>query len=140
MANHIYPAYCHDVLTGASPWVSGTLKVSILDAGASYNSANTIYGDVSAHVLTGVTPQTLGTKSVDASANAIAGSTTFSGVTAAQTLSAIVLYIDLGGGVTRLIAWWDTVVGLPLTTTGADITIDWNGTTPTGTIITAVGP
>ena len=139
MSNHIYPIACHDFLTGDIPWVSGTLKAALLNTGASYNSANTIYGDVSAHQEG--TPVTLSSQAVSAGAVASAGSATFSGVTATHVVHAIVLFIDPGaGGAQRLIAWWDTVVGLDLTATGADITVDWNGTTPTGTIITAVGP
>jgi hypothetical protein len=139
MANHIYPAYTQDVLNGDTPWVRGAIYAALLSPAAVYNAANTIFGQLSANQVGGTVK--LANAAVSAAGVASAGSVTFSGVSAGLTVAAMVLFIDPGaGGAQRLIAWWDTVVGMPLTTTGADITIDWNGTTPTGTVITAVGP
>lgn len=137
MANAFYNAAKHDILTGDDPWVSGSVKATLVNAGYTFNIAHTQYSDISGSILSGVTDQSVGGKTVSPSGTAAGNSVTFGGVTAAQTAKAVIIYIDLGGGVTRLIAYFDTGTGFPLTTTGANITIDWNNTPVNGTVYIA---
>jgi hypothetical protein len=134
MANAAYNIALQKVPLGSMPWGSGTVKATLVNASYTYSSAHTQYSDISAYVLSGVTDQTLTSNAVDGSGNASADSITFSGVTASQTVQAVIVYFDYGGGVTSLMWYFDTGSGFPLSTTGADITIDWNNTPSNGTV------
>jgi hypothetical protein len=54
----------------------------------------------------------------------------FTTVTAGNTCNAVVLFADSGvDGTSMLIAYIDTGTGLPVTTNGGDITVQWDNTT-----------
>lgn len=137
MANAFYNAALQDIPNGATPWSTGSIKATLVGSGYTYSATHSTLADLGGNQLSGCTPQALTGNAVSTAGVATANSITFSGVTASQALEAIVLYIDLGGGSTRLIAYFDTGAGLPLTTTGADITVDWNATPGNGTVFTA---
>lgn len=136
MANAFYTAAKHDFPTGDVQWGLSDIKATLVNAGYTFSAAHTTLADLGANVLAGITNQALTGEAVSAGGVASADSVTFAGVTAAQTLKALILYDDQGGGVTRLIAYFDTGAGFGLTTTGADITVDWNGTPANGTVFT----
>jgi hypothetical protein len=54
----------------------------------------------------------------------------FTTVTAGNVCNAVVLFADSGvDGTSMLIAYIDTGTGLPVTTNGGDITVQWDNTT-----------
>lgn len=79
------------------------------------------WNDVSANVVG--TPQTLANKTTSAGV-ADCDDVTFTAVSSGSTVAYLVLYKDTGTPATsQLIACYDTATGLPITTSGADITI-----------------
>lgn len=59
---------------------------------------------------------------------------TFSNVTAAQTIKAVVLFRQVGGDFStlnndNLIAWFDDYTNLPLLTSGGDVIVQWSNAT-----------
>jgi hypothetical protein len=84
-------------------------------------STHDFWNDVSANVVG--TPQTLANKTATAGV-ADADDVTYTAVAGGSTVSYLVLYKDTGNTATsNLIACFDTATGLPITTSGADITI-----------------
>lgn len=129
MANAMFSGGLDQILDAGVNWSSAAnVKVALLNAGYTFSAGDTDFSSCSASQEG--TSQTLGTKSNSAGA-ATGGNVTFSGIASGHTVSSIVVYIDNGGS-KPLLAFFDTGTGLPLTTTGADITIHWNGGSPTG--------
>lgn len=128
MANALYPKFKESLLS-QNPSVdldTDTIKVSILNTGATYSSANQYYSSVSASALN--TPQTLGSKTVT-SGVFDAADVTFTAVTAGSTVVALVIYKDTGNAATSpLIAWIDTDSGgaISIPTNGGDISFQWD--------------
>lgn len=137
MANAFYYVALDDVPLGANPPDAGTLTVTLVGTGYTFSPSHTTLADLGSNVLAGVTDQALGTLTITDPGVYSGPSITFSGVTAGQTVKAIILYLDEGGGTTKLIGYFDTGVGFPYVTTGSDITIDWNATAGSGTVYTA---
>lgn len=121
---------------GAIDWTADTIMATLVDNVYAMGPSDADLSAIGVHVLAGCVDQPLLTKGVGTPGIAGADSITFSGVTAGQTLQAIVLYKDHGGGVTELLAYIDTGAGLPFTTTGTDITVDWNSSPAHGTVFT----
>lgn len=70
----------------------------------------------------------LGTKTVGTVAAGVfdAADTTFTALTGDQVES-LILFKDTGTESTsKLVAFWDTATGLPLTPNGGDVTVQWN--------------
>lgn len=127
MANAIYPAYKQALLDALSntDLNDGTVKVALIDTGTyTYSSAHDFYDDVSGVVGT---PQTINNTTVT---NGLfdGDDVTFSALSGA-TVEALIIYIDTGTPSTsRLVAYLDTgVTGLPLTPSGTDVDIAWDG-------------
>jgi hypothetical protein len=126
MANAIYPKY-KQALLDASANVDindGTVKVSLIDTAVfTYSATDEFYSSVSGVVGT---PQTINNTTVT---NGLfdGDNVTYTAVTG-NSAEALLIYIDTGSAATsRLVAWIDTsVVGLPVTPNGGDITITWN--------------
>lgn len=126
MPNAIYPKF-KEILLGAqtnSSLSSGTVRAALVDTGTyTYSAAHEFLSS-----LTGV----VGTAVVLASKTVVNGAFDFADPTWAAvsgaTAEAIVVYIDTGvAGTSRLVAFIDTgVTGLPVTPSGADITLDVN--------------
>jgi hypothetical protein len=137
MGNAFYDRGKHDIVSNDINWLTDTIKCSLVSSGYTFSAGHTVYSDISGSILSGASDQTLAGKSVDASANAKANSASFSGVSASQTCKAVVVWKD-DGGAGRLLAYFDTGPGFPLTTTGATITVDWNNTASNGVVFQAV--
>lgn len=127
MANAIYPKYKEALLGGLSniDLDGGTVKAALIDTGTyTYNTAHDFYNDLSGVVGT---PATIANTTVtgglfdgyDVTFTTVSGS----------SAEAIVIYIDTGNTATsRLVAYIDTgVTGLPITPSGGNIAITWNG-------------
>ena len=125
MANALYPKYKQAVISdGANTDLDlGTVKVALVDTGTyTYSALHDFLDD-----LTGV----VGTAQTIANTTVVDGvldgdNVTFTAVTGAS-VEALVIYIDTGVAATsRLVAYLDTNVDLPVTPNGGDITITWN--------------
>jgi hypothetical protein len=142
MANKIYDSALYDVMNGTWGWLlSADFSVALVDNTYTFLATHSAYADISGSFLTGMTPEVMSTNTLTAGVTPmLAGSdsVTFTGVNTGQTVKAIIVYNNVGAG--RLIAYYDTGVGLPLSTTGANITIDWNATAVAGTLISVTGP
>lgn len=122
MANALYEAGRDAFLNGDIDYSADTIKMALVSSSYTPNfSTHDFWDDVSANVVG--TPQTLASKSTSAGV-ATCADVTFSAVTSGSTVSYIVLYKDTGTPSTSaLIACFDTATGLPISTSGADITI-----------------
>lgn len=127
MANAVYPKYLEALLDASSnvDLNDGTVKVALVDTGTyTYSAAHDFYDDVSAAVVG--TPQTINNTTVT---NGLfdGDDVTFSAVTGA-TVGAVILFVDTGTpGTSRLVCYLDTgISGLPITPSGADISLSWN--------------
>lgn len=123
MANTLYDTGRKAFLDGDIDWLNDTIKVALVDTGTyTFSQAHDYYNDVSGVVGT---PQTLGTKTSTAGV-ADAADVTFTAVSG-SSVEALIIYKDTGVSSTSpLIAYIDTATGLPVTPTGADITITWD--------------
>lgn len=131
MANAFYTGGIHELINQTFNFVTGTVGVALMSSAYTFSAAHTDFSTISANQLG--TTQTLGSKSLSGN-QLIGGDVTFSGVAAALTVKAIVLFHNTGGGDGPLFAYSDTGTGLPLTTDGNNIVIHWSGTTPTGNV------
>lgn len=126
MANALYAKWKQALLefTANNDLDGQTVKVALVTAGYTYNSADQYYSSVSAAVVG--TPQTLGSKTFT---NGVfdAADVLFTSVTGSQVVS-LVIYIDTGNAATSpLVAFIDTgVTNLPVTPNGGDIAITWS--------------
>jgi len=123
MANTLYNKGRELFLSADIDWLVDTIKVALVDTGTyTYSSAHDYYNDVSGVVGT---PQTLGTKTATDGV-ADAADVVFTAV-AGSSVEALIIYKDTGVSATSpLIAYIDSATGLPVTPTGADITITWD--------------
>lgn len=128
MPNQFYDAARHDAWEGTMPWLTGVWKATLVNAGYTFDPAHTSQADIAAYVLAGVTDQTLTGQSLGPQGQGNANSLSFTGVAAAQTAKAVIVYRDNGGGSTRLAIYYDGVAGFPLTTSSAPVAVDWNNT------------
>lgn len=126
MANALYPKFREALLTAGLDIEADNLKVVLVDTGLyTYSSAHDFLDDVpmGARVATSgnLAGKTIVNGVFDASDVTI-NSVTGSGI------EALILYRDTGVEATsNLIAYFDTgVTGLPVTPSGANITITWN--------------
>lgn len=126
MANALYGKGRQKFLEGAINMASDTIKAVLIDT-ASYSVAidtDEFFDTLSAHVVGSAV--TLGTKTTTLGVFDCADFS-FTGLSAAPTIEAIVIYKDTGTPSTSaLIAYIDTATGLP-TSAGAtqvDVTVD----------------
>lgn len=128
MSNNLYSSIRNDFLTGAFDWASATgLTVAFIDT-TKYTaniSSDQYYSTISS--IPGAVIATAAMSSPTASAGvADAADVTFSSVTGA-TIGAVVIYNNTGTPSTsQLIAWLDTMAGLPITPNGSDILVQWS--------------
>jgi len=129
MANTLYDAARQRFLEGQFNWLTDTIKVLLVDAGA-YTVQTGVHqylSDISGSArIAG--PVTLTSKTTTGGA-ADGADVTFPSVSGAS-IEAIVIYADTGTESTSpLIAYIDTATGLPITPNGGDIIVTWdNGT------------
>lgn len=127
MANAIYPKYKEALLGGLSniDLDGGTVKAALIDTGTyTYNTAHDFYNDLSGVVGT---PATIANTTV--TGGLFDGDDVTFTTVSGSSAEAIVIYIDTGNTATsRLVAYIDTgVTGLPITPSGGNIAITWNG-------------
>jgi hypothetical protein len=122
MANALYDTGRDAFLNGDIDYTNDTIKMVLVSNGYTPDLANhSFYSSVSSNVVG--TPQALTSKTTSAGV-ANCADVSFGAVTSGSTISYILLYKDTGTASTsQLIALYDTAVGLPFATSGAEITI-----------------
>lgn len=121
MANTLYPKGKEKFLVDLT---SSTIKAVLVKDSYTYSASHEFLSDLGANTIG--TAQTLASKTVT---NGIfdAADITFPTVTTGNTVNAIAIYKDTGvAGTSPLIDYIDTVTGLPLTTSGADVDVQWD--------------
>lgn len=125
MANGLYKLGAKKFLDGGINLLSDTIKVAIVDA-ASYTpnlTTHEFHSDLAGIIGT---PVALGSKTTNLGVFDAADHTQTS--VAAGTYEYLVIYKDTGvSGTSPLICIFDTATGLPLTASGGDVTVTWNG-------------
>jgi hypothetical protein len=139
MANHVYNNLLNKLPAGTAGW-GPTWTATLVNAGYTFAATDSTTAALAGDGLTGAVDQTLAGQVVNANGICVANSVVFTGVAAAQTLHSIVIYITDSGPILHLMLYYDTGTGLPLTTSGGTITVDWNSTAVAGTLFTVTGP
>lgn len=126
MANALYDKGREGFLDGTINWATGNIKAVLVDTGlyTANLAGNAHLSDIPAGARV-ATSANLTSKSV-AAGIADAADLVFAAVSGA-TVEAIVLYQDSGSASSsRLIAYLDTITGLPVTPNGGDINLAWS--------------
>lgn len=125
MANAFYNKGKEKLLQAQINMLTGTIKAALVKSAYTVNLAtHEFLSDLGAAILN--TNQALTSRSVS---NGVfdAADTTWTSVTAGDTASFVVIFLDTGVAATSpLIAYLDTVTNLPATTNGGDIQIQWD--------------
>ncbi len=120
------------IASGSINWTNDVIKATLVSSSYTVDLANHRYVQPSLTAHTGSwTAQTLTSKTTNSNGTAGAANVTFLAVPAPYTINYVVIYKESGNGnagLSQLIAYLDStsVTGLPLTGSGADITISWN--------------
>lgn len=134
MANALFAAYRTSVLTAPPNLSSSTIKAMFVDHGtdAPVIATDDFINDIAAgaaRVPALASCPTLGTKAFAPGGAAgvfDAADTVFTALTGNQAES-LILFEDSGTESTSdLLAYWDTASGLPVTPTGANVTVVWS--------------
>lgn len=122
MANALYDSGRNAFLNGDIDYTNDTIKMALVSEDYTPDLAgHDFYDDISANVVG--TPQTLSNKTAVAGV-ANCDDVSFGTVASGSTIGYILLYKDTGSpSASQLIALYDTAVGLPFSTSGAEITI-----------------
>ncbi len=124
MANTLFPKGKEKFLSAALNLSSDTIKAVLVKSSYTYSASHEFLSDLGANTIG--TAQTLASKTIT---NGVfdAADITFPTVTTGNTVNAVAIYKDTGvAGTSPLIDYIDTVTGLPLTTSGADVDIQWD--------------
>lgn len=125
MANLVYPKAKQAALGSGLNMSAGTVKAQLIDLGAyTYSAAHEFLSDVPSGARIG-TAATLAGKSLT---NGVfdADDVSYSGLTSAPTIEAILFYVDTGTeGTSRLVALIDTATGLPIGAGATSGTVAW---------------
>ena len=126
MANAFYPAFKSALLSGDADMADGTVNAVLVDtSGYTFSEAHDALNDVPAGARLG-TPQTLAGKAIDYGVFD-ASDISFPEVPAGGTAGAVVIYIaGASEAQSRLVAYFDTMDGLPVAPNGGDIAVEWN--------------
>lgn len=134
MANALFTAFRNDQLNTTTPvaLATDTIKAMFVDhaddtpVAATDNFIDDILS--AARVPAIASAPALGTKTIGTVAAGVfdAADTTFTALTG-DAVESLILFKDTGAEATsKLIAFWDTATGLPLTPNGGDVTVQWN--------------
>lgn len=127
MANSLYDAARASFLTAGLNWSSDTIKAILVDT-AIYTvnlSTHVFLSDVSGSAIV-ATSSAFSSKTTTGGA-AGAANITFTAVSYAGNVGAIIIYKDTGSGATsNLIAFINTATGLPIAPNGGDIIVSWD--------------
>ncbi len=138
MANVWYPKGLEALMNGEIDWVSHTIKLALVSSSYSFGNTHDTYADISAYVIDA--PASLSSKSVAALTDRAvldAADPTFSSVAGGSTVGALVIFWTDGGSpeTTQLLQFADTAVGLPYSTDGGNIPVQFdNGVNKVGAI------
>lgn len=133
MANALYDPGREGFLAGEIDWDTASIKVALV-RGYAFSAAHKFVSEVTGAGGTLVaTSAALANKTVAAGV-ADADDVTFTAVAAGTAITAVIVFqaSAVGGGVDvaataqRLIAFLDTMTGLPVTPNGGDISITWD--------------
>lgn len=126
MANALYPSYKALILGAGLNLTSLTIKAALVDTGVTaYSSAHDNYDDISTAVIG--TPVTLAGKTVTGGVFDSTTNPSFTGLVAAPTIEAVVIYYDSGSAATStLIAWIDSATGLPVASGATQVDVTWD--------------
>ena len=130
MANVVYPRARRECLRAGLGFTSSNIKAVLVDlAQYTYSASHEFLSDIPAGARVATSANLTGKTDTDGVADA--DDVTFTGLTggggSADTIEAIVLYVDTGVAATsRLLVFIDTAAGLPITPSGGDHTIRWN--------------
>ncbi len=129
MATGIYYAGLAAMMRGEVDWETDTIRVAMVDT-SEYTPdlvVDAVLDDVPEAAL--IASETIGNKQVavtEYGATADGDDVTFSGVSGA-TCGALLIYQDTGDpGTSRLLAYIDDGIGLPVTLTGQTVIIVWD--------------
>ncbi len=125
MPNVVYPKARELALGTGLNLAAGTVRCQLIDTATyTYSAAHQFLSDVAPAARIG-TPVTLGTKTLT---NGVfdAADATFSGLSAAPTIEALLIYVDTGTEATSpLFAYIDTGTGLPIAAGATGGTVVW---------------
>ena len=126
MANTLYDSARQGFLEAQINWLTDTMKVLLVDAGAYTPNVSTHHFLADIQISSRIAgPVTLTSKTTTGGA-ADAADVTFTSVSGAS-IEMIVIYKDTGTEATSpLIAMIDTATGLPITPNGGDIIVTWD--------------
>ena len=126
MPNRFYPAFKDALLSGDADLADGAVTAVLIDAeGYTFSAAHDALNDIPAGARIG-TPQALDSKTI-ASGTLNAGDIAFPDVPAGGAIGGLVIYIaGLSEATSRLVAFFDTIEGLPVAPNGGDIAVEWN--------------
>lgn len=125
MANALYGKGKQAILEGSIAILTDTIKAILVDTGTYTVSINThqFLSDLTGTVGTAVT---LGTKSSTLGVFD-AADISFTGLSGAPTIEALVIYKDTGvAGTSPLIAYIDTATGLPVSAGATQVDVAWD--------------
>lgn len=126
MTNAVYPKAKEAMLAGGLNLLAGTVKAQLVDlAGYTYNAAHQFLSDLPSGARVGAAV-TLSSKSIT---NGVfdAADATWSGLSAAPSIEALVLYVDTGNEATSpLVYYMDTATGLPVASGATGGTVAWD--------------
>lgn len=126
MANALYGKGREAFLSGDIDWLVDTIKVALIDTAAYTVSIDVhdFWDDASAGLVG--TAQTLGTKTATLGV-ADAADVSFTGLVAAPSIEALIIYKDTGTPSTsNLIAYIDTATGLPVAAGATQVDVAWD--------------
>ncbi|WP_336741317.1 hypothetical protein [Aureimonas altamirensis] len=126
MPNRFYPTFKDALLSGDADLADGAVTAVLIDADDyAFSSAHDALNDIPAGARIGP-PQVLASKTIT-NGTLSAGDVTFPNVPAGGTIGALVIYISGSSEATsRLVAFFDTIEGLPVLPNGGDIEVAWD--------------
>lgn len=132
MANTLFASFKQQLgmaAIGALNAAGTVIKAVLVDTGAyTFNAAHTVIGDIpaGARLATGTLANKVWTGAVF-DADDLTFTAVPAGTGSASAAEALVLYVDTGTPATSfLIAYFDTVTGLPVTPNGGNIQVVWD--------------
>ena len=126
MAARLYPKGRENFLLGNIAWVSNNIKVLLIDtAKYTYSTSHEFLTSIGSSAIVKKSTGNLASKTATGGV-ANAAASVLASVSGASA-EAIVVYQDTGSsGTSRLIMYDDAATGLPITPTGANITVSWS--------------
>lgn len=134
MANTMYNVAKLEMETGGFSWGDGLWYAVLTNSSYVPNFVTDASKSVWAADIIGTATAMTG-NSTASSPILVSNSVTFTGISSSLTVAAVIVYHDTGS-VSFPAFYFNVGTGLPLTTTGANVTVDWNGTSPSGNVMT----